>query len=297
MVRIDYWLIIILLSSFCFSCNGDDESGENSDDMLDVRVEKINLSNQLGLDSGEVKMFTMPTPLQISTALRVMNVDYNESLLLKNGSIAVSSDIDLSLALGMYLTDLGYTTVYSNSQKSLSFAKDIQFIMEELPITLYVNDSFTKRFTENIENRDSLCKIILDGYNDANQHITESENEALGLLILTGAYIEGLHLAASSNIPNIWLEEHDKLFIQQKLFLDNFIVLLDGYKSNSKIEEVIKNLSELKIAFNKVDIYFNNETDSYELRSPITLTTRNYMDLLIRRLRNRIIENIKIKGH
>lgn len=292
MFRNSLWVTFIISMLLIFSCSGDENLADNSSNSIDDPIEDINLPIQLGLDSGEVKMFTMPTPLQVATALKVMNVDYNENLLLKNGNIVIGSDVDLSLALGMYLTDLGYTTVYNNTQKSLSYAKDIQFIMEELPITPYINNGFKERFNDNIDNQDSLCKIILDGYNDANQYISETENEALGLLILTGAYIEGLHLASSSNVSNIWLEEHDNIFIQQKLFLDNFLVLLDGYKSNNKIKTVLDKLENLKLVFDEINIQFNDETEKYELKESITPGKRLKISALITRLRNEIVSNI-----
>ncbi|PCJ26974.1 MAG: hypothetical protein COA97_04560 [Flavobacteriales bacterium] len=296
MHKINPWSSYLIISLFFFACSGDENSDDSNDESSDTLIENINLPEQLGLDSGEVKMFTMPTPLQIATALRVMNVDYNENLLLENGNIAVASDIDLSLSLGMYLTDLGYTTVYNNTQKSLSYAKDIQYIMEELPIALYVNDGFKKRFNANLENQDSLCKIILDGYNEANQYISETENEGLGLLILTGAYIEGLYIASSSNVSNIWLDEHDNLFIQQKLFLDNFILLLEGYTSNSKIAVVVNKLTKLKVVFDEINVSFNDENEAYELSTPITPASRNKINLLITELRNEIVNNIQIKN-
>ncbi len=296
MHRINLRNIVFTCCFIIFSCSGDENSELIMEASEDTLIEQINLPNQLGLDSGDVKMFTMPTPLQIATALKIMNVDYNGSLLLEHGNIGVSSDIDLSLLLGMYLTDIGYSTVYNNRQQSIDFAKDIQFIMQELPIALYVNDGFKKRFNDNINNQDSLCKIILDGYNEANQYISETENEALGLLILTGAYIEGLHLATSSNISNIWLEEHNNIFIQQKLFLDNFLVLLDGYTLNSKIAAVVNKLTKLKIVFDEISISFNDETEAYELTTPITPSIRVKINKLITDLRNEIINNVSIKN-
>ncbi|MBL4594689.1 MAG: hypothetical protein JKX68_12870 [Flavobacteriales bacterium] len=292
MFKANSWLLLLIIPFLILACTDDEDFENNPDNINEALIEKINLPDQLGLDSGEVKMFTMPTPLQIATALRVMKVDYNKSLLLQNANIAVGSDIDLSLALGMYLTDLGYVTVYNNTQQSLKYAKDIQFIMEELPIAMYVNDGFKKRFHANIDNQDSLCKIILEGYNEANQYISETENEALGLLILTGAYIEGLYLASSSNVSNIWLEEHDNLFIQQKLFLDNFMVLLDGYTNNTKVAAVVNKLTKLKIAFDEIDVHFNDVTESYELEKSITPTNRNKINSLITELRNEIVSEI-----
>lgn len=293
MLRVYNWSFFTILLLLFLSCSEEEIQEDITDNSSNSLIEQIDLPNQLGMDSGEVKMFTMPTPLQIATALKIMKVDYDETLLLEHRKMNNGNNIDLSLTLGMYLTDVGYTTVYNNTQESLNYAKDIQYIMEQLPIPLYVNDGFRKRFNDNIDNQDSLCKIILEGYNEANHHISESENEALGLLILTGAYIEGLHIATSSNISNVWLEEHNNIFIQQKLFLDNFLILLEGYKTNAKIEMVVKKLTKLKIVFNGIEINFNDETESFELIKPITPELRSKIKMQITSLRNEVSENIE----
>ena len=295
MFKANTGLLFVILSMLLFSCSGDENIDSSSNISEDNLIDKINLPDQLGLDSGEVKMFTMPTPLQIATALKIMNVEYDENILLENGNISVASDIDLSLALGMYLTDLGYTTVYNNTQKSLSYITDIQFIMEELPIAMYMNDGFKKRFSNNIDNQDSLCKIILDGYNEANQHIAETQNESLGLLILTGAYIEGLHLASSSNVSTKWADEHTNILIQQKLFLDNFLVLLEGYTNNVQIDAVVAKLKVLRTAFDKMNISFNDKTGKYELDSSVNVEFKNEINLIVSELRNDMITNIQAK--
>jgi hypothetical protein len=284
-----FWSSILIITIFFFACSNDENSDENTSESSDTLIERIDLPSQLGIDSGEVKMFTMPTPLQIASALKIMEVEYDDDLLIPNNNVSFGSDIDMSLNLGMSIVDLGYATVYENPQRSLNCARDIQVIIEELPISYYVNDGFIKRFKTNSENQDSLYAIILDVYNDANQHLTENEDEALGLLILTGAYIEGLHIASSSNVPHRWIKEHDNVFIQQKLFLDNFLVLLDGYTTNSKIASIVETLSKLKIAFDEIKISFNDKTEAYELKSAITSTNRNNIKEVITNLRNEIL--------
>jgi hypothetical protein len=134
------WITFVFLLFIVCSCSDDDEIISDTESSLAPLIENIDLSKHLGLQNGEAKMFTMPTSLQMGKALSLMDVSCNENLLLPYGNISISSDIDLSLSLGMYLTDLGYSTVYNNFQKSTRYAKDIQFIMDELPIVFYINE-------------------------------------------------------------------------------------------------------------------------------------------------------------
>ena len=289
MISLNFWKKLIFVPFILLAC-ADDSAIDTSNKIKDAeKMEPLNLPEKLGLGVDEVKMFTVPTPLQIASALRVMNVDYNENLLLENDKINLSSDIYLSLSLGMYLTDLGYSVIYNNRQKSLNFAKDVQYIMENLPIPTYINDGFKSRFMNNIEDKDSLSKIILEGYYEANQQITQTHNEGMGLLILTGSYIEGLHLASSFNSTH-WVKEYDSMLIQQKLFLQNFITLLDGYNSNSKIAMILDQLNELQLIFEGIEIQFNDQTKSHELVQPFSLDDKEKINEIVSALRIDIIE-------
>ncbi len=289
--KINNYFVIALISTIYFSCAENNQSPEKTNEISDTLIENISLSERLNIDSGEVKIFTMPTPLQIASALKIMEVEYNGNLLTNRISTASKTNIELSLLLGIYNTDLGYTTVYNNNQKSLDYISDIQTIMDKLSIEFYVNKNLKKKFKENINNQDSLSNLILKVYNEANQYMTSSDNEGLGLLILTGGYIEGLYLAVSSNVGNNWKEEKTNLLIQQKLFLDNFIVLLDGYTSNTRIKDIFSKFQKLKLAFDVIKIKYSDKTESYELTNSITLKDELKIKKIITKLRNDILKD------
>ena len=289
MSSLNFSKFLLFVPFFLLACSDNNELDKNSKINDSEKIEPLNLSENLGLGIGEVKMFTVPTPTQVAAALKVMNVNYDESLLLKNEKVNLSSDIYLSLSLGMYLTDLGYSVIYNNRQTSLNYVKNVQYIMENLPIATYINDGFKSRFMDNIEHQDSLSKIILEGYYEANQRITQTHNEGMGLLILTGTYIESLHLASSFKVKH-WRKEHESMLIQQKLFLKNFITLLEGYNSNSMIALVIDKLNQLQLVFDGIEISFNNETESYDLLKPFSDNDKDQINKIVRELRTDIIE-------
>ncbi len=283
-------LFIGFLSMVIFACGDSEQRDLEKPD--NTEIDSIKLSEELGLEDGEAKIFTMPTPLQVASALEIMGVAYNGELLLQHKIVTSKSDPDLSLAMGMYMVDLGYTIAYNHPQKGLDYAQDIQKIMEQLPISYYVNDGFRKQFKNNINNRDSLSKIVLKGYNDANQYITETENEGIGLLILTGAYIEGFYLAANSRVENIWKDEYESMIIQQKQFMDNFLILLQPYTVDGDIDKVVSLLKDLNTAFDGMDINYNDKTQTYELNQHISSAKREQMKAKVNEIRKSILEKI-----
>ncbi|MCB0402708.1 MAG: hypothetical protein KDD41_11530 [Flavobacteriales bacterium] len=285
--------LCVALGSLLYSC-GDEESHQTEDlTQTTTTIDSIDLASELGIDSGQAKLFTMPTPVQVASALNFMGVSYNDQLLLPHGMVRSKSDIDLSLALGMYMADMGYVTVYSHPQKGMDYAKDVQAIMEELPIAYYVNEGFSKRFQDNLQNRDSLSRIILQGYNDANQYITETENEGIGLLILTGAYIEGFYFAIHSNVAFQWTEEYTSMIVQQKQFLDNFLMLLKPYQIDSEVAVVYGLLTELNTAFEGMEVSFNDKTQAYELSNTVNPINKKKMRSVVGSVRDQILENIQ----
>lgn len=193
----------------------------------------------------------------------------------------------------MYMVDLGYSTVYGNTQKSLDYAASIQAIMEELPISYYVNDAFRKRFKENINKHDSLCKITLQGFSDANQYMAETGNEGIGLLILTGAYIEGFYLVANAEVDAGWNAEYTNILIQQKLFLDNFLILLKPYRVDGRIKYVYNKLRTLAGLFDGLDIYYNDEAQSYQLKGELSKEKRDFITSGISKVRAELVEEIQ----
>ncbi len=288
--------ILFKVSTFCllliiYSCSEEKDNNSEKIDSEIIDTDTSSLADKLDMKDGETRMFTMPTPLQTAAALQIMNVEYTNQLLIEHNIVNSKSDIDLAMILGMYMVDLGYTTIYNNSQESLNYAKDIQDIMDELPIGYYVNDAFRKRFKQNLNDKDSLCKVILEGYNDANQFMIENQNEGLGLLILTGAYIESLYLISSSKVGSEWNQEYNNLFIQQKLFLENFITLLAPYNSNEKINHIYNDLNKLSHFFNKIETTFDEKTQQFQLVKPITPKQFKSIQSKISIIRSNIIKS------
>lgn len=277
----------LLLLTLLFACSDDKKQENDSADL--ESIPQIELSEHLKMDSGEVRMFTMPTPLQIATTLKLLNVEYNDQLLLPKYGGIYKSKVELALGLGAYVVDMGYTTVYNNYQKSINYGHDVQQIMEKLNISHYINKSLVERFQKNIDNQDSLCQIILSTYSEAHSYF--NQDEGLGLLILTGGYIEGLFLATQNISNQKWVDESSNLIIQQKLFLDNFILLLEGYSENSKIKSVVVDLNQLETSFDKIKIYSNpDKQGDYSLVQPISKVNMEGIKTQVAIIRNKLLK-------
>ncbi|MFH1321569.1 MAG: hypothetical protein ABII90_13075 [Bacteroidota bacterium] len=107
-----------------------DESQDTEDDLY----ETIDMTESMGLDSGKARVFILPTPLQVASALKVYNIPYKPVLIDASREVEYYSNFSKSLNLGINTIDLGYATIYEDRQTSLNYLKNIEQLMNDLDI-------------------------------------------------------------------------------------------------------------------------------------------------------------------
>lgn len=253
MSKLFIFFIISLLSTIFIGCNekGKMDSGinETSDSML--------LHEQIISDSG-LRIFTLPAPLQMATSFKVLNFEYNESLIVptKKAKSFYSSNYLSGLNLGICTIDLAYCTVYENQQRSLEYIKVMQRLMEEMGLSSAIEKNMEERFATNLKNQDSLYHIILDSYEKSHNYFRENKREQIGFFILSGAFIEGLYLTLNQKQPleNIQIK---KLIGQQKIFLGNVIELLQYFEPEKEMLDLYNKMKIVEHSFKPFQVQSN----------------------------------------
>ncbi len=219
-----------------------------------------NFPDSLLLNENEAKIYTMPTPLQISSAIKIYGFKYNETLLLPVSlQVNYTSNFAKALNLGLRTIDLGYATVYANHSRALDYLKNVKQLTEELGISSYQKAQILERFEKNIQNQDSLFSIILESYRQGHDYFQNNGREGLGLLILTGCFVEGLHLTMGiENEKNRSSAKYLNLIAQQKLYLQNLVELLTFYCNAKEVNLLIAKLNLLNGEFDKIQLNYND---------------------------------------
>lgn len=278
LLRFNLFSLVML---FLFSCS--EESASNNINL--EKKENVDLVKHLNLDSGEVKVFTMPAPLQVSTLLRVSNQKYYSDMLIPPGSSTSISFFRDAISLGMLIVDLGYETVYEHQDICMEYVGDISKKMENLNIDPAIGQRFVSRFDNNRGNQDSLCQIILEGYRDAHDYFQKSSREEVGILILTGAFIEGAFLGTQADIRNANFD-YDNLIIQQKLYLENIVLLLGAYQNDSEFKHLYDSLLEMQEALLNVEIVYYEQRQKHVLRKPLFESDSEKIKTAVEKIRN-----------
>ncbi len=282
--------LAVLLLAF-FSCSESEE--ETKPELNNVEKNAVDLAGYLEIQDGEMKIFTMPAPLQITTILSLNGVDYDDDLVAPPPSETEISTFKEAMSLGMQIVDMGYETVYGHHDKSYEFVASIQQSLGNLHINPPITEGFVARYENNKGNIDSLCVIILETYEAAHGYFERNEREELGLVILTGAYIEGLYIATHASFPPSEFETYNEMMIQQKLFLGNFIQLMGAFNGDPDYDKLLLQLVKIETAMEGIEVVFNEDKDKHLLRRPIMDNVKEELKVAVTQIRDEILSQVE----
>lgn len=293
--------VSVLLASFlCFgmllySCA--EESKKPSKIEEKKSEEKDKNSNLLEI-SG--KIFSIPSPIQTAFLLKEVGTDYNKTLLNNVGSYAnYETTSSKALNLGIYGADLGYATIFDNTEDAIEYVAVSKRLSSDLGITNLFNEAMMKRFESNLGNQDSLLTLVSDAFKSADQYLKNSKQDELGVLILAGGWIETLHFA--TNVA----KDHDSDILknrigEQKITIKNLINLMLPYNQDAPVGRVINQLNELKDLYSGIEYSYkfvepetNPETKTTVIKSEsnVVMSTEQFeaISQKISEIRNTII--------
>lgn len=264
--RLALFLSIVTLFIFV-SCRSTAES-ENSSAMISDSASKSIVENKDSLKPSEI--ISLPAPMQIASAIRKNSPKYYEEFLcpITNG---VGTNFFKTINLGIYAVDLGYANVYQQKQTSINYFVACIKLADELEIMGPVDPAILKAFKETIGNKDSVKRYTLSTFGKIHYNLIKSDRKNEAFLILTGSFVEGVYLASK-----IQARTKDKnlmnLVGEQKLFLENILNILPYYKDEKGMAELIAQLDDLKVTYNKIEITYTESAPNKKKMQAITIS-------------------------
>lgn len=281
--------ILIIISLFTACTNIKNESGQ-----LPEQADPIAES----LLENEIVAYTLPSPFQVSTLVKLLDIQYSNNVVREvNNNKAYTSDNYRALNLGINIVDFGYVTIYDKYQPAILYMRNIEKLMHELGLQSEEDKYIIKSFENNFGDKDSLKQIIKRHQNKIEYYFSVIKERKIGLLILSGFYVEGLYL--SSNIYNekfkdrtlsVFMKKNmNQLFLQQHIFLSNLIDLLEIY-GDEELDGLIDRFVLLNDQFNSMQINYKQDPLSGKI-SKVKLKTKKLEDInvLVSDIRQKII--------
>jgi hypothetical protein len=258
MKRILLWLSLIAV----VACSGK----KSSEDALIASLDSLKLNQPL--ISKEVMadiIQQIPSPLEISFLLKSSGVKYDfEMLNNPNNTSKYNSSFEKALNLGIYGTDLGYANIYEQNQDALFYLNAIKGLADDLSIGQFFDFGTIRRLAVNSRNLDSLLLITTQNFNDINTFLQENQRSNLSVLILTGGWLEALHITCQVAVKDPDNEQLIEKIGEQKIILDNIKLLLGFYVSDPFIADLHKQILELEKAFSEIEIIYKYAEPTFQ---------------------------------
>lgn len=199
-------------------------------------------------------MQSIPSPLEVSSLVKESGAGFNINHLNEpdNSSKYISSH-DRALNLGVFGADLAYCNIYGENTSGIPFLGAIKDLSEQLKIGNFFDNATLLKLMKNDDSMDSLLVITTSNFEKINHHLQENQQSQIGALMLTGGWIEGLHLLLEvhqSSPKNIIKERIG----EQKIVLEQLLHILSYYKEDQNILSLSKHLNELNEVFKTVEI-------------------------------------------
>lgn len=209
-----------------------------------------------GFDNAylESVYYRFPTPDEVFKFINSEDLKFNPSLL--NQLSNVNSYIDSksqTLALGVYIADLAYASLFEAYSQSIDYYKVIHDLSSKIRISSAYDLEVTQRIEKNLLNLDSLKSISIDSYSSMVEFLVLNNREKTLALIATGAYIEcfyiAFHLAGDFTENNAMIAK----IVDLKYAFDNLYAYLSIFSDDPTIKATAEHLAMLNVIFSKVE--------------------------------------------
>lgn len=242
-------LLMLLLASGCDSSSNEKDEFSN--------IGKADSSGKISAATSELAsqvIKSIPPPVELSAIIKNSGAEYFSDMLNETGNLDKYNTNYLKAAnLGVYGADLGYINIYNHKEDALSFLNIVIKLSEQLKVGQFFEFETIKRIADNSNNLDSMLNITQSNFEKMNNYLQEQNRSNISTYMLTGGWIEAMYLTTY-----VAIEKNDEALYEkigeQKIVLDQIIILLDFYKNDQNAMALAKDLEELKAVFKEVKI-------------------------------------------
>jgi len=255
------------------ACDNSTQPSEKAflDSLDNVKVQTPAVSKEV---LGDI-IQSIPSPLEISSLIKGMGVKYDKSILNSTSNLSnYNTNYKRALNLGIYSTDLGYANIYNQNQDALTYLDAVRETANGLSIGQFFDFGTIKRLATNSNNMDSLLLITTTNFEKINKHLQDQDRSNMSILILTGGWLESLYLTCEvvRKYPN---EAFNERIGEQKVILDQLLLLLSFYNQDPNVQTLISDLTLLQKHFEKVEITYTYQESTMKEVDGILMVVDN----------------------
>jgi hypothetical protein len=250
----------IIISCICLAACSNEATTENSNVLTDkTAAAPVQISQEV---LNEM-MQSLPQPIEIAQIISSSKTDVSKTVLIPAIYADKYADKYIqSLAFGAYGVDLGYINLNGKTLYMIEYLEGIKTLSEKLKVNQFFDFQTLAELAKNRNNTDSLVQLSTENFNKIDQFLREQNRGELSVLILVGAWVEGMNLFGEIHKNTASVDDISKRIGEQKIVFDNIYLLLEKLKTVDFYNKLGKDFVSLKLAYDKIDV-------SYKYNKPI----------------------------
>ena len=255
----------IIVAAMCLAgCNNTKKTDQN------VQVVPKNDTASSGLLKINNQIFSIPSPIQTALLIKKNGYSYDKKVLNAAENYSkYTTKYKQALNLGVYGADLGYISLYDQSQDALVYMASVEKLATDVGVANAFDAALLKRFQVNMGKQDSLLSMVSEAFRKSDAYFKDNKQGDISSLILVGGWVESLYFATEAN-AHTNQKDIVRRIAEQKISLQNLIKMLAPYGSRPEYADLIKNLTNLSNVFDNVEFVYNFVAPTVDAANKVT---------------------------
>ncbi len=234
-------ILPMLIISFTCLTSCKDKATRKQQKKIEMEQVKT-IENQI-----EANVYPLPTSAAVIKMLTELEVGYiiGISNPVENTKKYFSSTTR-AINLGVYGADLSYVTLYNMNQEVINYLDAIRSLSNELNMSKIYSTELYDKIKQNFDNKDELVKILTGAFNDSYSYLSENDQQPLALLVVGGAWVEGMFLTTHVSEAAYQVAGISRVLLEQKKSFGLFLEITQPYASDPSVSDFVKLLDPVK---------------------------------------------------
>lgn len=267
MINSRFSLVVFFSAILLFLLSCGEKSIEKSKELEAISVDS---SKSTIVDvSGE--LFSIPSPIQTALLIKNSKAEYRpEWLADADNHGEYETNTQKAMNLGVFGTDMAYSSLYENGQKALAYFKAIDNLAKDLGISSAISPELIERLGANAENADSLVFLTGRFYEEGDAYLKKNERYDIASLIILGGWVESSHLTAQSALEGN--QQAQNRLAQQKKSSSTLVKVLEKTTdSKFKKGELYQVMDSIAVAYAGVQVSYSFEKPETDPSKKLTV--------------------------
>jgi len=192
-------------------------------------------------------VYPLPTSANVIKMLSELEVGYQFGISnpVENASRYISST-SRAINMGVFGADLSYCTVYNINQEVINYLTAIRTLANELNMSKIYDETLYDKIKNNFDNKDELVNVLTNAFDETYSYLAENEQQNLALLVVGGAWVEGMYLTCNVSEAAYQIAGISKNLLEQKKSFDLYLEITKPYETDPGVTDFLKKLDPIK---------------------------------------------------